>query len=203
MAPRPAPVLSLPKASIETTRQQLAAGTFTPAWHSTPWTFRDTQNTLRTIYTTRAGTGQRCFWCMRDINGEADRIRISDDTYEGTFCGHNRFACAHAWLMRELNRPTRTRDIIYINALPNLFEQHWDRFQGTGAPLASASDYRLLKTNGGPLDDKSYDLTTAQAFFHEQAETLPVSRVMAVAKDIGASTFINASSMYDAPRVSG
>lgn len=201
---RRAPVLNLSKAKIEETMEKVKSNTFSPWFpakgdidalvHTTvrasatapvgpnepakAMTFRDSQNTLRTLYVCQAGQGVNCFWCLRSVPpGTGQGLPVGpDERCDGTFCGHNRLACAFAWILRELDRPLKVRDVAYSNSVCLLHTLHRKLYGQEGPPLSPAADYRLLRQNGGELDDAAYDALSSVQFFHRRGITTSVTR---------------------------
>jgi hypothetical protein len=139
--------------------------------------FRDYQNTTRKIIVSGAAAGKRCWWCFRDITPwtreDGSQIvvvgvpveRGYDGAFvcEGSFCSHNRLACADAWLRREALAPVTFRNPIFSNSrvmLNTMFREMYPNDADT-IPLRPAADFNLLILNGGSLDDHDFDASTS------------------------------------------
>lgn len=136
------------------------------------YSFKDDQNGTRSIFVSQINSGKRCFWCLREIqntmlrtnNSFYDRgigipIERTKDGFicEGTFCTHNKLACALSWILRENNdKPVNCRDPIFYNSI-SLLNSMYKELYGEDNKIEPALDYRLLIDNGGSLTSSDFD----------------------------------------------
>lgn len=164
-----------------------ASGTlprFIPATSSTVETggaterfmFTDTQNTTRTAFLANVRRAKVCLWCMRPLpsEGVVHGVPVSRDSKgayvcEGSFCTHNRLACAFAWLLRELDR--RTGREMMESSLTLIHNMHAAMYPNDyhQRQLIPAADYRLLAQNGGTMSDEEFDKYTSRAWIASRA----------------------------------
>lgn len=113
--------------------------------------------------------------------------RRSDGTYvcEGSFCVHNRLACALAWLMREHERGPAS-DPLLSSSSSHLYNMHAGLYRDwETCPLVPAADYRLLDQNGGSMTSDEYDRYTSRAWVVSRAPSAsPMSPAPAVTRTI-------------------
>jgi len=106
-----------------------------------------------------------CLWCRREIKTNPIGIPISMETdrhtgnvlfnVEDTY---DTFGCALASLKRIYSCHYMYKDPLYMDAEQLLHcmyhKMHPDKI---GTRIVEAHDWRLLKSNGGPLNDEEYD----------------------------------------------
>ena len=187
------PLLTLSAADVEGTKKALKEKTFVP-WYPTAtaapaaptretsktYSFRDETSTLQEVHCAEERAGSRCFWCLRPValgTGRSIPTERTLNTYRkmGTFCGHNRYKCAYAWLLREIDRPVRRRDVAFINSVSLLHALF--REEHPGRVMVPAAEYSLLASNGGEYDDAAWDDLTSDAFYHSGSSDIAIGKI--------------------------
>jgi hypothetical protein len=125
-----------------------------------------------------------CRWCRREIIGNPIGIpismkidRITNDSYFNVEDTHCSFGCALAILKYIYSCNRLYRDPLYIDAEQLLhclyYRMYPDRKE---TRIKEAEDWRLLKSNGGPLTDDEYDSDKYVYLKTPHIITLPIKR---------------------------
>ena len=125
-----------------------------------------------------------CQWCRREIKGDPIGIPISMTvdriTNNATFDvedTHDTFGCALAMLKRVYSCSRSYRDPLYMDAEQMLHCLYYRMYPDKkGTRIEEAEDWRLLRSNGGPLDDEEYDSKQYKYVKVPNVVTLPIKR---------------------------
>jgi len=125
-----------------------------------------------------------CRWCRREIVGTPIGIpismkidKITNDAYFNVEDTHCSFGCALAILKYIYSCNRLYRDPLYIDAEQLLhclyYRMYPDRKE---TRIKESEDWRLLKSNGGPLTDEEYDSDVYTYLKTPHIITLPIKR---------------------------
>lgn len=123
----------------------------------------------------------KCTYCRRDIKGEyvglpvsmeMDKEHVSFFT-EGYYC---HFGCAYANLKRVIPVSRIHRDPLYMDAEQLLHCMYHKLYPNEPRNIVEAPDWRLCRSNGGPLTDEEFDSKTYKYVAINNVAMLPVKR---------------------------
>lgn len=125
-----------------------------------------------------------CKWCRREIKGiplgipiSMEKERNSNIVYFNVEDTYDTFGCALASLKRIYSCHYMYKDPLYMDAEQLLHclyhKMHPNRL---GTRIKEAGDWRLLKYNGGPLEDEEYDSEQYQYVQLTNIVTVPIKR---------------------------
>ena len=165
--------------------------------HSEIYRFSDKTNTHQTIITTNQPQYQHsknilenkpsklpkilCMWCRRDLTtppiGIPVSMEIKNETiYFHTEDAYDTFECAFASLKRLYSCNHIYKDPFYMDSEQMLNCMYKRMYPEETNKIQEAKDWRLLKSNGGPLSDTDYDNHSHKYITTNSIITLPVKR---------------------------
>ena len=125
-----------------------------------------------------------CLWCRREINTIPIGIPIEMETNRHTNQivfnvedTYDTFGCALAALKKIYSCHSMHKDPLYMDAEQLLHCLYHKMYPDKiGERIVEAPDWRLLRSNGGPLEDEEYDSDLVGYVQLPNVVTLPVKR---------------------------